>query len=140
MQFGFNTESIEHGKAALLLYGLYRSRSENSSLNGLDTWTRFASYIRGAVIKSTNVAEFVQHFSKKANIGSIKPHHFKTDGLVQIDSAGTLMVSEGVYDYRLDFFETSEILELLESESLYIIMLVREKIQREKEAFQNENN
>lgn len=77
MQFGFDTESVKHGKAALLLYAMYRSRGKESSLNGLETWDRCNNYIRGATLKSATVSEFVQAFCKKTHIQSIRPTFFK---------------------------------------------------------------
>lgn len=66
MLYQFDTESLKHAKAALLLYALYRSRDEKSSLNGLETWDRFGAYIKGACLKSVSTAEFVQNFCAKA--------------------------------------------------------------------------
>lgn len=135
----FDTDSLAHAKAALLLYAMYRSRSTDSSLNGLETWSRCNNYIRGAILKSTNIAEFVQHFCKKAGVGSIKPHLLETDGLIEIDEHGTLANIEGFYNFQLDIFEDKEVLALFENEAQYIILLVREGIQREKELFNNDN-
>lgn len=53
MLYKFNTDSVKHASAALLLYAMYRSRNKNSPLNGLETWDRFNSYIRGACLKSS---------------------------------------------------------------------------------------
>lgn len=132
MQAKFDTESIKHGKAALLLYAMYRSRPAGSSLNGLDTWDRCNNYIRAAALKSSTTAEFVQVFCKKADVQSIKPVYFRTDGLVAVDDFGTLMKADGVYNYQLEIFEDQDIYKILSEESQYIIMLVRERIQREK--------
>lgn len=52
MLYKFNTDSVKHASAALLLYAMYRSRNKNSPLNGLETWDRFNSYIRGACLKA----------------------------------------------------------------------------------------
>lgn len=136
MQLGFSTESLEHAKCALLLYAMYRSREKNSSLNGMETWDRCRNFIRGAVLKSETVGGFVNEFCKKAGVLSIKPIYLGSGGLVKIDE-GTLIEAEGVYDYHIQIFADKELLKLFEKESQYIIMLVREKIQREKEIFKN---
>ena len=138
MRLGFDCEEIDHAQAALLLYGMYRSREENSSLNGLETWDRCNSYIRGAILKSSTVGEFVQQFCKKAQIGAIKPHYLKTDGAVKVESGGTMAVSDGLYNYQLEIFNNEKILDIFANEALYIIMLVRERLQREKEIFNYE--
>lgn len=132
MQFGFDTESVAHGKCALLLYAMYRSRNNSSSLNGLDTWNRFAAYVKGAALKSTTTAEFCDNFCKMAKVPSIKPCFLKTDnGLVQMPD-GTLISSDNVKDYKLSVIEDNEIMPLFRNESQYLVMLVRERIQREK--------
>jgi hypothetical protein len=143
MQLGFNTDSLPRARAALLLYAMYRSRETNSSLNGLDTWSRCASYIRGALLKSETLGQFVSNFCKKAGVGAIKPIHLKTDGLVKIDDAGTLARVDGVYNYQLQIFDNNngaEVLNLFTAEAQYIIMLVRERIQREKGIFNDDTD
>lgn len=137
MQFGFDTESIKHGEAALLLYAMYKSRGEKSSLNGLETWERCNAYIRAAVLKSSTTAEFVQQFCRKASISKITPMYLKTDGIVKINELGTLASGDSLYEYKTSIFENQELLDLFTNESIYIVMLVRERIQRDK--YQNES-
>lgn len=132
MLYQFDTESLKHAKAALLLYAMYRSRKNSSPLNGLDTWNRFNTFVRGACLKSSTTAEFVQHFCKKADIESIKPVYLSTGEPVKMAETGELVVSPDVADYRLNLFEDNSLLGLIEKETLYLIMLVRERIQREK--------
>ena len=135
MYYNFDTDKIDRAKAALLLYGLYRSRGQSSSLNGLETWERFNSYVRAACIKSETLGEFVQQFCRKANIASIKPYYFQTGDLVAMPD-GELILSDAVKDYRLNIFNDDSLLDVINKETLYLIMLIRERIQREK--LQNE--
>ncbi len=131
MQFGFDTESVDHGKAALLLYAMYRSRDKSSSLNGIDTWTRCTSYIRGATLKSRTTAEFVQNFCHMAKIGSIKPSYLTEGGMLQL-ADGEILCSGNVKDYKLHIIEDNNLLPLYEQEGVYLTMLVRDRIQRDK--------
>lgn len=132
MLYQFDTDSLEHAKAALLLYGMYRSRNKNSPLNGLETWDRFQSFVRGACLKSSTTAEFVQAFCRKAKIDSVKPRYLSTGEPVSIPGTGELIESASVSDYRLGIIADNSLLRLYTTESLYLIMLVRERIQREK--------
>lgn len=139
MFYDFETDNPKRAKAALILYAIYRSRGKNSSLNGVDTWNRFTSYIRGACLKSTNTAEFASHFAKMAGTDSIKPCYLKgSDGLV-LQPDGSLIVSENVKDYKIGVFEDDDLLPILERESVLLTMLVRERIQREKNINSEEN-
>lgn len=132
MYFKFATDDLKHARAALLLYGLYRSRDKNSPLNGMETWDRFGSFVRGACLKGSTTAEFVQAFCKKAKIGSIKPKYFNTGDPVVMPDTGEIIVSDKVSDYRLDILSDNTLLDILNNETMYLIMLVRERIQREK--------
>lgn len=131
MQYQFSTESLAHAKCALILYAMYRSRNANSPLNGLETWDRTAAFIRGAARKSTTTAEFVQNFCHMAKIESVRPNYLKTDSVVMLQD-GCLVESGNVKDYKLQIFEDNSLVQIFEREGLYITMLVRERIQREK--------
>ncbi len=132
MLYQFDTDSIDHAKAALLLYAMYRSRKKESPLNGLETWDRFQTFVRGACLKSNTTAEFVQSFCKKAKIDSVKPRYLSTGDPVMMRSTGELIESESVADFQLWIMEDNSLLHLYATESIYLIMLVRERIQREK--------
>lgn len=132
MLYQFDTDSLSHAKAALLLYGMYRSRKKDSPLNGLETWDRFQTFVRGACLKASTTAEFVQAFCKKAKIDSIKPRYLSTGEPVVMPDTGELIVSGSVADYRLGIMADNALLRLYNTESMYLIMLVRERIQREK--------
>lgn len=132
MLYQFDTESLDHARAALLLYGLYKSRNANSPLNGLETWDRFQSFVRGACLKASTTAEFVQAFCKKAKIDSVKPRYLSTGEPVVMPDTGELIESDGIKDYRLEILADNTLLRLYNTESIYLIMLVRERIQRER--------
>lgn len=132
MLYQFDTDSLSHAKAALLLYGMYRSRKKESPLNGLETWDRFQTFVRGACLKASTTAEFVQAFCKKAKIDSVKPRYLSTGEPVVMPDTLELISSAGMADYRLGILADNDLLRLYNTESLYLIMLVRERIQREK--------
>lgn len=132
MQLGFSTDKLKHAQAALVLYAMYRSRDTNSALNGLETWNRFSAYIRSAAIKSTTTPEFVEKFCRMAKIGSIKPRYLSGGGDYVTLSDGSLIQSDSVHDYKTDVLSDNSLLPLFEREGIYLTMLVRERLQREK--------
>ncbi len=132
MLYQFDTESLKHARAALLLYAMYRSRESTSPLNGLETWERFQTFTRGAWLKASTTAEFVQAFCRKAKINSVKPRYLRTDDAVPMPGTGELIESASVANYQLDIIADNSLLDLYATESIYLIMLVRERIQREK--------
>lgn len=132
MQLGFTTENETRAKAALILYAAYRSRNKNSSLNGIETWNRFSAYIRGACLKSENTAQFINVFCKMADIGSIKPCYLKTHGGMMMLADGSLIQSSEVKEYKIDLFEDDSLMSIFENEGQLLVMLIRERVQREK--------
>lgn len=142
--YKFDTESLNHARAALLLYALYRSRDKSSPLNGLETWDRVNAFARGACLKSNTTAEFVQNFCRKAKINSVNPRFLDTGEPVHIADSSEMVKIDGLKDYRIEIFEDNSLMKLYTNETMYIIMLVRERIQREKigltEDIDNEND
>lgn len=131
MYYNFDTDDLTRAKAALLLYAMYRSRDKQSSLNGVDTWTRFTAYIQGACLKSSTTAEFVQAFCKKARVSAIKPRYLDSGDPVRMPD-GEMIEAEGVHDYRTGIVEDNSLLPVLNRENVYLTLLVRERIQRER--------
>lgn len=138
MLYNFNTESEQHARAALLMYAIYRSRGKDSPLNGLETWERFENFSRGACLKANTIAEFVQAFCKKAKVHSIKPRYLDTGEPILMPD-GTLISTSDMKNYRLDIIADDNLLEIINRESVYVILLVRERIQREKFEYTEED-
>ena len=132
MLYNFDTSRDDRARAALLIYALFKSRDAASPLNGLETWSRAESYCKAACLKSSTTAEFTTRFKELAKIPSIKPYYLTdSEGLVQMPD-GTIIQADGVRDYKLDLFEDDTIRATIEREYPIIVMLVRERIQREK--------
>lgn len=132
MLYNFDTSRDDRARAALLIYALFKSRDASSPLNGLETWSRAESYCKAACLKSSTTAEFVTRFKELAKIPSIKPYYLTDgEGLVPMPD-GTIIQADGVRDYKLEIFEDDEVRATIEREYPIIVMLVRERIQREK--------
>lgn len=132
MLYNFDTSEKKRARAALLIYALYKSRDPSSPLNGLETWSRAESFCKAACLKSSTTAEFVTKFKEMSKIPSIKPFYLTDpDGFVQMPD-GSVVQSDAVRDYKLDIFEDDDVRNTIETEYPIIVMLVRERIQREK--------
>ena len=132
MLYNFDTSEKKRARAALLIYALYKSRDLSSPLNGLETWSRAESFCKAACLKSSTTAEFVTKFKEMSKIPSIKPFYLTDpDGFVQMPD-GSVVQSDAARDYKLDIFEDDDVRNTIETEYPIIVMLVRERIQREK--------
>ena len=141
MLYNFNTENLNHAKAALVLYALFKSRNENSPMNGLKAWNRVESYCVGACKKSRTTSEFVTKFKELGNVGAIKPRYLSDSGAcMTILPNGSVVESENVKNYRTELFEDNEIRKTIERDYPLITILVRERIHREKYIFEEEED
>lgn len=139
MLFNFNTENVTFARAALVLYALYKNRSANSPMNGLETWNRVESYCVGACKKSRTTSEFVTKFKELGKVGAIKPCYLSEQGAgMTMLPDGTVVESENVRNYHTELFEDDEVRKTIENDYPLITMLVRERIQREKYMFEEE--
>lgn len=131
MYYQFATDSLKHAKAALVLYALYRSRDASSPLNGVETWDRFNSFCRGACLKSSSLPEFIQAFCRKAKVESIRPQYLDTGDPVELGD-GEMISASGVHNYNMDILGDNTLLDVIRNETMYLSLLIRERIQREK--------
>ena len=140
MYYKFDCEDKEHGRAALILYAVYKSRDKTSSVAGKETWDRFSAYIKAACLKSENTAQFVQELCHKTKTNSIKPLYLDDGAPVALAGTHDLIVSDDFKNYRLDVLADDNLMEILKKESIYLLMLVRERIQRERTEQNDEDN
>lgn len=141
MQHNFITEDVTKARAALLIYAIYKSRDKNSPLNGLETWNRVESFCKGACLKSSTTSEFVTKFKEMAKVSAIKPIYLsdKIDDKNFIKMPdGTIVAGDAIRNYQIDIFEDNSIRDVIEREYPLIVMLVRERIQREKMLGEND--
>lgn len=141
MQHNFITEDITKARAALLIYAIFKSRDKNSPLSGVETWNRTESFCKGACLKSSTTSEFVTKFKEMAKVGAIKPTYLsdKIDGKNYVEMPdGSIIAGDGVKDYQIGILEDNSIRDVIEREYPLIVMLVRERIQREKMLGEND--
>ena len=141
MYYKFNTDDRDRARAALLIYALYKSRDESSPMTGVDTWSRVESACIGACKKSSTTSEFVTQFKKIAKVGSIKPRYLATrdKGFAEMED-GSLIQMSGVKEYRTDIIEDDEVRRTIEKDYPLLVLLVRDRIQREKLEYTEETD
>lgn len=149
MLFNFNTDNVKLARAALILYAMYKSRDTNSPMNGVDTWNRVESYCVGACKKSRTTSEFVTKFKELGKVGAIKPRYLgeHSSGSYSISAESVAEFPDAVdchidlaVDYHIDLFEDNDVRKTIENDYPLVVLLVRERIQREKYAIEENEN
>ena len=132
----FNTKDKNQADAALLLYSVYRSRTQRFKID-TDMWDKIARFTKSSAQASRSIPAFLQRFSEKMECDSIKPNLSASVGkqaLVKTDNGSLVSVSverEFLTDSINDMSDV-EVISALKNETVFIILLVRERLEQEK--------
>lgn len=141
MLLGFNTESEVKAKAAFLVYVIYKSRDVKKGPSGLDMWGQIERFAKASAKRSECIDEFVNTFKRKMACSTINPYWMKNDfkaaNAVMSDDGNIIKFEENNgRSFGLDIFEDEEngkeIINCLYSKTQTVILLVRDRIEREK--------
>lgn len=152
MLYGFDTQDELKAKAALIVYAIYKSRAKGKGPSGLDMWGQIERFAKSAAKRATGVDEFVAAFKRKMGCSTINPYWLRgefsavnavmnSDGTITMLGEGS---TQGQREFGLKVFEpedpgeSEEIVSCLYNKTQIIILLVRDRLEREK-PFENMN-
>ena len=119
MLFGFNTENEVKAKAAMLIYVIYKSRDVKRAPSGLDMWGQIERFAKAAAKRSEEIDDFVNSFKRKMACSTINPYWMRND-----ISATNAIISKNR--------------EIMSNKTQIVILLVRDRLEREKMFVQEE--
>lgn len=143
MLFGFDTENEHVAAGALLVYAVYRSRDTRRGPSGYDMWEQIERFVRRAAKRADDVGGFLKRFKPMMACGTINPRWTGT-GSVAMNAVqfkdGSILVrdrAEEPRDFMLSITEApvayqEEIINTLYEQTQRIILLVRDRLEREK--------
>jgi hypothetical protein len=143
--YGFQTENEERAIAALLVYGVYKSRDVSKFKTSRSWWGTVQDAVRSsATMANGDLFEFVQRLQAKLKCPAIKPYYMATASnivtsavlptgeLVELKEQGrNLLWSELVEEA-----DHEAVLEHLERKTGSVISLVQHRIEREKALYE----
>jgi len=145
--FGFDTDSDNHATAALLVYAVYRSRDIKRFKVSTDMWSKIERFVKASAKRARNLSLFLENLKPKICCESISPKWmsvgYKNDLslLVNKDEDGQIndIVEVAGKEEQREFLTVvlrnashKIVIDKLLKETTYIIMLVRERLEREK--------
>lgn len=151
MLLGFNTENEVKAKAAMIVYVIYKSRDVKRGPSGLDMWGQIERFAKAAAKRSEGIDDFVNSFKRKISCSTINPYWMRNDipaANAKILKDGSIMSFGGdLWAFGLEIFDDEEngkeIVDCIYSKTQIIILLVRDRLEREKlsgeEEDENEN-
>lgn len=140
MILNFDTNDESKARAAFLVYAIYQSRNREKGPKGFEMWAQIERFVRSASKRAESIDEFVQTFKRKMSCDTINPRYTRTSensSAAKINADGSIWIKENVRDFGIDIFnsdtETQEkILDALYRKTQAVILLVRERTDREK--------
>lgn len=140
MLLGFNTENEIKAKAALIVYVIYKSRDSKRGPSGLDMWGQIERFAKASAKRSEGIDGFVDSFKRKMACPTINPYWMKDDipaaNAVMKNGAITTFGSDSLRSFGLSVFEDEEngkeVVECIYSKTQIVILLVRDRLEREK--------
>lgn len=147
MLLGFETENEIKAKAAYIIYVIYKSRDVKRGPSGLDMWGQVERFAKASAKRSVSVDDFVNTFKRKMACATINPRWMKTDtpsanARIMSNNEIIVMNNADTRTFGLDIFNDEEsgkeIVECIYKKTQIIILLVRDRLEREKMFAQEE--
>lgn len=141
MLLGFETENEVKANAAFIIYVIYRSRDKKRGPSGVDMWGQIERFAKAAAKRAEGIDDFVESFKRKMACTTINPKWMKNDtksANARITENGDIMVFSNNENrsFGLDVFENEklgkEIVDCIYKKTQIIILLVRDRLEREK--------
>lgn len=140
MIYQFDTDDQTAATAALLVYAIYRSRDARRFKVTPDMWAQIERFTKASAKRAGSIPAFIEALKPRLQCGTIHPRWMETGikGLLPFtDSAGNTNYIQGG-DAR-DFLtgaiaaaNSTEVIRHLYAQTAWIILLVRDRLEREK--------
>lgn len=145
--YGFDTDSEISATGALMLYAVYRSRNTKRFKISLDMWSKIERFVKASAKRATSLSIFLDKLKPKICCESISPKWMEVglkndlSLLINKDKKGEIkdIVEVEGKDKQREFMTPifrkgidEQVLEKLYKETTLIIMLVRERLERER--------
>lgn len=139
MLYGFRTKDENAAAAALIVYAVYRSRNRKRGPSGVDMWGQIERFTKVSAKRAISIGSFLETFKRKMACETINPKWCDSGSKVMSaiqDELGNIIISgEKGRQFLTEVIESGkdqDILYQLYKETARVIMLVRDRLEREK--------
>lgn len=139
MRYHFDTDDESAAVAALLLYATWRSRDTARFKITPDVWDQVTRFVKASAKRARSIPEFLDSLMPRLCAGSLKPRWLAVGyrGLTAFDNHG---VTEYIQlaeqrEFLTGILERSDhrqVLDRLFRETAWVVLLVRDRLEREK--------
>lgn len=140
MYYNFDTSNENAAIAALLVYGVYRSRDVKRFKVSPDMWGIIERGVKSSAKRALDLTDFIEKFKPKMHCGTIQPRHMQLNeqllGMVQMPDGSIIHKEDkGKRQFWTEILEEADdetVLDVLFRKTSLVIALVRERLEREK--------
>lgn len=140
MIYQFDTDDQAAATAALLVYAIYRSRDARRFKVTPDMWAQIERFTKASAKRAASIPAFIESLKPRLQCGTIHPRWMETGikGLLPItDAAGHTSYIQAAESREfltgvLAAADPREVLRRLYAETAWVILLVRDRLEREK--------
>ena len=138
---GFWTRHESRAIAALLVYGIYRSRDQGRFKVTPDMWGRIERAVKSCALSAQDLEEFIDRFKSKMQCSTIHPRYMRSDlgvgqTLVEDRRTGEILGTSGDRrEFWVEILEDADhkaALDALYRQTGAVVALVRDRLEREK--------
>lgn len=139
MIYNFDTSEKRYAVAALLLYATYRSRDKSKFKVSPEMWGQIQRFTQAAAKRAKTLQQFINNLQPKMNCPSLNPKWLEIgiQGRTFLQSGSNFI--ELSQPERRNFLtevlrevDDKEVIKLLRNETQFIILLVRDRLEKEK--------
>lgn len=139
MIYNFDTDSREHAVAALLVYAVYRSRDKSKFKVTPEMWGQIQRFVQAAAKRAKTLPQFINNLQPKMSCSSLNPKWLEigVQGRTFLQS-GSSFIEMAQPDRRnfltevLSEVDDKAVIKLLRNETQFVILLVRDRLEKEK--------
>jgi hypothetical protein len=142
MYYNFDTDERNSAIAGLLVYAIYRSRDSKRFKVTPDMWGIIERAVKSVAKRAEDLGEFIEKLKPKLSCSTIHPRWADTipEGIVTMkldQETGELMQvqDKGRRQFLTDVLQEidhKKVLEVLYKKAALVVLLVRDRLEREK--------
>lgn len=142
MIYGFDTDDEHVATAALMVYSVWRSRNTQRYKVTPDVWGQIERFTKSAAKRAQSLAQFLEALKPRLYAETLSPRAMQVGvkgniPLLAMGSGAVLEVAapEEQREFLVGVIERAnqrEVLRRLYRETAYVILLVRDRLEREK--------
>lgn len=142
MRFGFDTADDETATAALLVYAVWRSRDRQRFKITPDVWGQVERFTKSAAKRADSLPRFLELLKPRLLCATLHPAAMAVglSGTIPlVETAGGAFIQLDAPDGQREFLtrvlagcDHQRVLDLLYRETAWIILLTRDRLERER--------